>query len=140
MPMEIFDAAALVVIVLAGGFLVGLGLVSMFAPGLAVPFLESFAGSAFAHYLELSLRLAVGAAFVVYAPRMPLAAVFAVYGWVIVVTTVVLFAVPWRWHRWFAERSVPPIVRWLRLFAVVSFALGSAILTAAFMAVNRTGG
>ncbi|MRR11683.1 hypothetical protein EG835_04270 [bacterium] len=56
---------------------------------------------------------------------------FTVFGWVLVVTTVGMFVVPWHWHRRFSERSVPQAVRRLPLLGIASFALGSFILLAA---------
>jgi len=135
--MEMLEVAALLVILLSGVFLTALGAASIVVPQRAVPFLESFAGSAFAHYLELCIRLVVGASFVVFARRMPLGTVFAVYGWMIVGTTICLFVVPWRWHRRFAQMSVPYIVRRIKLFGAVSFAAGALVLTAAIVAVFR---
>ena len=58
--------------------------------------------------------------------------VFVVLGWVLIVTSVALFAVPWTWHRRFAERSVPQAVRHLKLLGVASLIFGGFILLAKF--------
>jgi hypothetical protein len=88
----------------------------------------SFASSAFAHYLELTLRFAVGGAFLLRAPRMLFADAFALFGWLLVMTTAVLCAVPWRWHQRFAQRAVTAVAGHLKLVAAASLALGALVL------------
>lgn len=121
------------VVVLAGLYLVALALVSFLAPGRAERFLYGFASSAAAHYFELMIRLAVGGSFVLHSPEMLVPPVFRMFGWILVITTAVLFAVPWRWHHRFAQKSVPYAVRHLRLFGVGSFVLGAFILTSVIL-------
>jgi hypothetical protein len=121
---------ALALVVSTGLYLVGLAAVSLLAPARAARFLLGFAGSALAHYLELLIRLLVGGAFVLHAPRMPFTSFFVLFGWVLIVTTVGLIAVPWRWHRRFARWSVPYALRSLKLVAIASLAFGLFVLAA----------
>jgi len=126
--VEVVDSLASAVVVLAGTYLLGLGAVALVSPSKAKAFLGGFAGSAFAHYLELCIRLVVGAAFLRCAPRMLFPGLFLVFGWVLVVTTVALFAVPWRLHHRFAQWAVPLATRNLKLFAFNSFVGGIVVL------------
>lgn len=121
---------AQLLIVLTALYFIGLSAISLAFPARAAEFLGGFARSASAHYLELFLRLLVGAAFVWRAPHLPLSGIFAFFGWVLVATTACLLAVPWRWHRWFAERSVPHALRHLNLVAAASLAIGVFVLGA----------
>jgi hypothetical protein len=122
------NVIGMVPVLLAGLYLVGLGAVALVSPTRAKRFLSGFARSAFVHYLELSMRLVVGAALVWHAPQMRSASVFAAFGWVVVVTTLGLFAVPWRWHRRFAAWSVPHATRNMSLLAFGSLAAGIFVL------------
>lgn len=122
---------ALIVVVLAGLYLVGLAGVSLLMPARASGFLLGFVGSATLHYLELLLRLLVGGAFLLRAPHMPFPDLFALFGWVLILTTAGLFLVPWQWHRRFANKAVPYAVRNLKLVAVSSLAAGGFVLGAA---------
>lgn len=122
------DVLASVPVLLAGLYLVALAAVALVSPGRAKRFLASFASSAAAHFFELFVRLVVGAALVLYAPQMKFPGVFTVLGWVIVVTTIGLLAVPWRWHRRFAAWSVPYATRDMRLFALGSLTVGLSVL------------
>jgi uncharacterized protein YjeT (DUF2065 family) len=119
------------VVLLAGIYFVSLAAVALAAPNLATRFLLGHARTALVHYLELFLRLAVGAAFLLHGPSTRFPTFFAAFGWVLVATTAVLFVVPWRWHQRFAQRSVPQAVRYLRLIGVASFFLGTFVLVAA---------
>jgi uncharacterized protein YjeT (DUF2065 family) len=118
------DVLVAVPVLLAGLYLVALAAVALVSPHTAKRFLSGFAGSAPAHFLEMFVRLVVGAALVLYAPHMKFSGLFAVIGWVIVVTTIGLLAMPWRWHRRFATWSVPHATRNMRLFALGSLAVG----------------
>ena len=118
------DLLVSVPVLLAGLYLVVLAAVALVSPERAERFLSSFASSAAAHFLELFVRLVVGAALVLYAPQMKWPGLFVVFGWVIVVTTIGLLAVPWRWHRRFATWSVPHATRNMRLLALGSLAVG----------------
>lgn len=134
--MSIFEAAALAIVALAGVYLLVLGAMSLLAPSRASRFLLGFAGSPTKHYAELFLRFAVGAAFVLHAPRMLLSDVFDLFGWVLLVTTACLLLLPWRWHHRFARQAVSRATRYIALIGVVSLMLGGLILAA----VVRGGG
>jgi len=119
---------ALLIVCLAGLYFIALGILSVAAPARVSGFLMGFASSAATHYLELLIRTVVGAAFIALAPFVPIAASFTLFGWVLVGTTAVLFLVPWRVHRRFAERAVPRALRHLPLMAVSSLLLGAFVL------------
>jgi hypothetical protein len=128
---------AMIVVVLVGLYFAGLSVVSLAAPARASSFLMGFASSASAHYAELLLRLVVGAAFVLAAPRVPLPGLFTIFGWLLIGTTAALFLVPWHWHRRFAQRVVPVALRYLPVVTVVSMAMGSFILWSAIRVSDR---
>ena len=128
--MSLVEALALIVVVLAGVYLLALGVASIFTPAKASRFLLGFASSASVHFLELFLRLAVGAALVVHAPRMPSSGAFSLFGWVLIVTTACLLIIPWRYHQRFAQRVVPLLTRYVALIGLVSLAVGGFLLWA----------
>ncbi len=125
------DSAALLVVVITGCYFLALAVVSLASPVLGSRFLLGHAASPSLHYLELFIRLTVGTAFILRAPQMQYSFIFNSFGWVLVATTVVLLAVPWRWHHRFAQRTVPQALRYLKVIAIASIALGSFILVAA---------
>lgn len=122
------ETVALAVVALAALYLVGLAAVSFFAPAIAARFLNSFAGTARVHYLEITIRLVVGAALVVAAQGMRYSGFFFWFGWVVVVSSLVLLVVPWRWHHRFAQVVVPPLTRRVWMIGLLSLPLGGVIL------------
>lgn len=124
------DPTATVVVAATGLYLIVFGGFCLLAPAVTGRFLLGFASSPALHYLELALRLLVGAAFIRLAPRLPGAIGFLALGWILIGTTVVLSVIPWTWHRHFAQRSVPRALRYLPLLAGLSLVAGAAILTA----------
>lgn len=128
--MSLIEVLALAIVVLAGLYLLALGAASLAVPVQASRFLLGFASTQAVHFAELLLRIVVGAALVLAAPRLFLPSAFDVFGWILIVTTVCLLLVPWRWHRRFAQHVVPTAVRYIKPVGVASLALGGVILAA----------
>ena len=128
--MSLIEVFALVAIVLTALYLLALGAASLVAPARASRFLLGFASSQPLHFVELFLRLLVGAALVLYAPRMFLSGAFNLFGWVLLVTTACLLLVPWQWHHRFAQFAVPRVTRYIGLVGVASLVIGGFILAA----------
>lgn len=119
-------------VIVAGIWLIMLGVAAIGTPERARQFLEGFARSAFAHFLEVFIRIVIGAALVIYAPQMKFAPVFSVFGWLLISTSVILVFVPWRSHRRFADLAVPFATARLPLFGLFSLAGGMFILASAY--------
>ncbi len=119
-----------IVVVLAGLWLVGLGVGAFAAPGPTAGLLGRFASTARAHYTEHLLRLTAGAAFVLYAGETRFPRPFEIFGWVLVATSALLLLLPWRWHHRFGRWAIPLAVRHLRLLGLGSLALGGLVLYA----------
>ena len=130
------ELLALAVVVLTAAFLLGLAAAAVFLPKHAAHFLNGFASSARAHYSEIGLRLIVGAALIVAAPNMLFAKQFMLFGWLIVVTSLVLLCVPWRWHQRFAQSVLPPITKRVWLFALLALPLAAVIFYAVLYATT----
>ena len=120
------------IVVLAGIWLTGLAAVAIAKPDRVKQFFDKFASSAFGHFLEMFVRIIVGVAFVIYSPQMKFPIVFAVFGWLLILTSVVLSFVPWKMHRRFADRSLPLATKWMTLFGFVSAIGGIFILFSSF--------
>jgi hypothetical protein len=116
------------VVVLFALFLVGLALVAFAKPAIAERFFSAFANSARTHYTEQAFRLLIGASLVVLSPAMWQANFFRIVGWIIVISSVGLLVIPWRWHHRFGQRVMPLVFRHLRLYAVGLTAFGVLLL------------
>ncbi len=128
--MSLSEVLALCVIVLAGLYLLALGIASLVVPAQANRFLLGFASSQTVHFAELFLRLLVGAALIYSAHRMLFPGAFALFGWVLLVSTACLALVPWQWHQRFTQQAVPRATRYIALIGLASLAIGGFILVA----------
>ncbi len=126
------EALALTVISLSGLYFCILGTASLFAPNKAISFLLGFASSPRVHYIELSIRLLVGASLVIYAPRVATPGAFSLFGWILLVTTTCLLLLPWRWHHQFAKQAVPRVTSFIKVIGIFSLTLGGFILAAVY--------
>ena len=125
---------AMLVVCITAVYLMGLGILAWLAPATASRFLLGFASSATFHYIELTVRFAVGGALVLHAPSMLFSPMFSTVGWLILATTAALMLVPWRWHRRFASKAVPLALPYLKLIALASLVSGGFILASVVMA------
>lgn len=126
------EVAALTLAACAGLFFVSLGATSLVAPSRVGRFLLGFADSPQKHYAELAIRLVVGGAFVLAAPRMVAPGAFAFFGWLLLGTTACLLLIPWQWHHRFASSAVPRALSFLPLIGVSSLAIGAFVLWGVF--------
>lgn len=94
----------------------------------AISFLNAFVKTPWHHFLEQTLRLIVGAALVVQAPNMAFSEFFGVFGWVIIITSLTLVGLPWRWHRTFAQKVIPTVIKFIQLYGILCLALGIFII------------
>jgi hypothetical protein len=112
----------------AGVLMIGFAGLVFARPALAARVLKLFASSARAHYIEQSLRIVFGAAIVVLSPAMWFETLFRVLGWAIVISSVALILIPWRWHHRFGALVLPELTRHIRLYAAAVCAFGVFLL------------
>lgn len=123
-----FNLITFIVVLLWGAFLVGLGVTTFIKPDTAKAFLLAFAQTRAKHFVEMAIRMIIGASMIVQAANVEFPLVFAIFGWILVGTTAVMVLIPWRWHKAFADKTVPNAVRYIALMGIVSLALGIAII------------
>ncbi len=122
-----------IVVVAFAFFLLGLAVMTYAHPSRAGQFLHAFARSARAHYGEQAARLLTGGALVLFSSEMWQPELFRLFGWILVITTVGLLCVPWRWHRRFAQRVVPPVIQHMKLFGFGAVVLAALLLYSVFV-------
>ena len=121
-----------IIVVATSLWLVGFAILIVVTPSRAKRFLRSFASSARAHYTEQVLRLIAGVGIVAFSAQMRFPEILSAFGWLIVVTSTGLLLVPWRWHHRFGQWAIPLAIRYIYLYAIGSFALGTVILIALY--------
>ncbi|AKE52517.1 hypothetical protein [Kangiella geojedonensis] len=117
-------------IVEATVWLFALGLIAfefviLLAKPKAIQFLKAFVKTPWHHFLEQTLRLIIGASIVVHAPDMAFSDLFGIFGWIIIITSLMLVGLPWRWHHTFAKKVIPTVIKFIQLYGILCLALGS---------------
>lgn len=130
MPALIVDGA-MVILWLACGFLLGLGLLILSARDAAHRFLAAFAQTDRANWIESVLRFVVGMAFVVAAPNLEHPLFARIIGIFLSATATLLVLFP-SVHRRFAALAVASVAPFLPLLGIASIAL--AILLGLYLA------
>ena len=118
-------------------FLIGLTVIAFAIPAIAERFFAAFASSARAHYTEQAVRLLVGAALVVASSTMWQATLFWLIGWAILISSLVLILIPWRWHQRFGAIVLPILIARMKVFALGLFAFGTLLLFGVFATAEK---
>jgi uncharacterized protein YjeT (DUF2065 family) len=117
-------------VMLAAVYLLGFGVLALAVPEKISGYLHGFASSVRAHVLELVVRLAAGTAFFEYASHMQFTGAFHLVGLTLIVTSLGLAVLPWRWHQRFAQAGVPAARPYLPLMGIVAIAAGAFVVWA----------
>jgi hypothetical protein len=127
---RMISAVGIAIVVASALYLLTLGCGALIRPEIAKRFLGGFATTPRLHFSELALRVLTGSALVLSAPRMAFHPGMAIFGWILIVTSLALALVPWRIHRRFAAWAVPQATRHMRLLGVASISGGIVLLAA----------
>ena len=131
------QAAALIVVLAAGLWLGGIGVLMAARPGYCLALLERMtvsleAGSWLLNLTEQGLRILAGAALVVRAPASKLPLVFEVAGWALVLSSALILILPMRWHAAYGRmllKALGPIL--VRLASPLPVLAGAGLIYAA---------
>lgn len=116
------QTAALVIVVAAGTWLAGVGVLMVVRSAYCLRVFERMTANLEAsnwrqNVIEQGLRILAGAALVVRAPASKLPIGLEIAGWLLVVSSVLILVAPLRWHgaygRWWVDRIKPWLIRLL---------------------------
>ena len=128
---------ALVIVIAAGTWLAGVGLLMLARPAFCLQLFERMTASLESsnwrlQVSEQGLRILAGAALVVRAPAAKLPLAFEIAGWALVASSVMVLLAPIRWHgaygRWWTGRIRP---WWIRCLSPVPLLAGAGLIYAA---------
>jgi hypothetical protein len=131
------QAGALILIVAAGAWLMGVALLMAFRPAYGLDLIDKMRAALersgwWLQFTEQGVRVLAGLALIVRAPASKLPLPFEVAGRVLVVTSLLIMAAPIRWHgaygRWLLTWLTP---RMLRILSPVPAAAGVGLIYAA---------
>lgn len=120
-------SSAAFVLTIASVYLLVLGTFGIVRPKRLTSFLAKFASTPRAHYLEIALRLLIGASLLIVEHLGPFSMVFKMAGWVLVGTSTTLLFVPWHQHRRFSQMASPLVAALAPLIGASSIAAAIVI-------------
>jgi len=131
------DTVALIIVTAAGIWLVAISLLMALRPRYCLQLFEKMASSLTAsnwrlQLTEQGLRIVAGAALIVRSPLSKLPLAFEVAGWCIVISSLLILALPIRWHGSYGHwctRWLSPVV--IRVLSPVPAIVGAGIVFAA---------
>lgn len=117
------------IVILFGLFIIVAGLVMLFKPEKARTILREFASTNFINYTEITIRLIVGIAFILYSDFGKSPEIFKTLGWFMLITALILYFVPRKLHHNFSTRSADIIKPfYFRLISPFAFMFGVLII------------
>ncbi len=117
------------IVILFGINIIVAGFIMLFNPNKARVLLKKFASTNFINYTEITLRLVVGIAFVLYSDFGKWPEIFNFFGWFMSITALILYLVPRRLHNSFSIKSADIIKPfYFRLISPFAFLFGSLII------------
>lgn len=130
--MILVQSVAVGLVFLACIYLIVLGIASLVLANHTRQFLDGFASSQRLHFIEMLIRFLYGGAFIIASSQMMFSKIYLIFGWILIVTTIVLSILPWRWHQQLAVKFVRPLTQKVWLFSFFSLPLGGVILFSLF--------
>lgn len=113
-----------------------LGLLCFLRPTSVQNFFDLFVATKKAHFIEQMIRLVVGLSLIRFSEMMTYSGLFYAFGWLIVVTSLLLIVLPWRWHQKFAQRVIPVVKKHLKVYGLLSLFLAVMLLYAVWAPEN----
>ena len=112
-----------------GLFMIGVSLLILIQPKIALMALRKFASTYFIHFTELGLRALTGLGFIGIAPFTDYVTPLKIWGGFLIITAFIIMLVPRRWHHAYAVWWAGKLKPWhIRLCAPFSLSVGLASL------------
>lgn len=116
-------------IVSFGVFLFGVGLLMLIAPSKARQILQKAGSTNFINYAEITIRMIPAAAMIIYSEFSKFPEILKIFGWFMLITSLVLYFVPRQIHHNFSLKCaeiIKPL--YFRLISPFSFLFGAAVI------------
>jgi uncharacterized membrane protein YfcA len=116
-------------VLLFGAFIIFVGFIMLFAPKKARATLRKAGSTNFINYMEITIRLIPAVALIVYADYCKFPEAFKIFGWFMLITSLILYIVPRKTHHNFSLKSaeiLKPI--YFQLISPFAFLFGGLII------------
>lgn len=112
-----------------GVFLIGVGLLMLVAPTKARQILRKAGSTNFINYAEITIRMMPATALIIYSEFSKFPEILKIFGWFMLITSLVLYFVPRQIHHNFSLKCaeiIKPL--YFRLISPFSFLFGAAVI------------
>ena len=117
------------IIILFGFFIIGSGFLMLLKPKIAREKLRRFASTNFTNYTEITIRMIIGIALILYSDFCKYQEAFEIFGWFMLITALILYCVPRKWHHEFSMKSADVIKPfYFRIISPFALLLGGLII------------
>lgn len=117
------------IVVLFGIFIIFVGFMMLFKPNKARTTLRKAGSTNFINYAEITIRIIPAVAMILYANLAKFPEAFKIFGWIMLITSLVLYMVPRKMHHQFSMKSadvLKPI--YFQLISPFAFLIGGLII------------
>ena len=119
------------IIIAFGLFFIGCGGLMLLNPVKAREILRKAGSTNFINYAEITLRMVPASALIIYSDYSEYPELFKVFGWFMLVTSLILYFVPRKLHHDFSNKSADVLKPlYFRLIGPFSILIGILIITA----------
>ena len=117
------------VVMLFGVFIISVGFLMLFVPLRARKVLRKAGSTKFINYAEITIRLIPAIALIIYSDAAKFPEGFKIFGWIMLLTSLILYFVPRRLHHNFAMKSADILKpTYIQIISPLAFLLGSVII------------
>lgn len=116
-------------VLLFGVFIIFVGFIMLFAPKKTRATLRKAGSTNFINYMEITIRLIPAVALILYADFCKFPGAFKIFGWIMLITSLILYIVPRKKHHNFSLKSaeiLKPI--YFQLISPFAFLFGGLII------------
>ncbi len=117
------------VVIFFGLFIMLIGCIMLVKPKLARATLRKAGSTKVINYTEITIRLIPATALILHADYAKYPEVFKIFGWIMLITSFILYMVPRKLHHMFATKSadiLKPL--YFQLISVFAFLFGALII------------
>ena len=117
------------IVVLFGFFIILVGFIMLINPKKARETLRKAGSTIFINYAEITLRIIPATALILYSDLSKYPIAFKIFGWTMLITSLVLYVVPRKMHHKFSIKSADILKPfYFQLISPLAFLLGILIL------------
>ncbi|QED38091.1 hypothetical protein FK178_10305 [Antarcticibacterium arcticum] len=117
------------IVIFFGSFIILCGFIMLISPGKARSILRKAGSTNFINYAEITIRIIPAVALIVCAETSKFPEAFKIFGWIMLVTSLILYLVPRKLHHQFSMKSAAILKPfYFRLIAPFAFLLGVLII------------